>query len=361
MAGEALKLSVYFGERDRSGGRLLADVVLDLFARHRVRESLLLRGMEGFGIKHRLLSDRTLTLSEDLPMLAVALDVPARIGAVAEQVRAVSRHGLITLERARLLDAEPDGNAGEGDGGQAVKLTVHLGRHGRAGGAPAYQAAVECLHGHGLAGAVVQLGLDGTAGGVRRRAGLLARNAAVPITITSVGERSALARALPELASMLERPTMSLERVELCKRDGVLLAAPEPPPAEVAGAAYWQKLVVYAGERSRYGRQPLHDALVRRLRRAGAAGATALRGLWGFQGERAPHGERFWSLARDVPVLVVLLDTPANMRRWFAIVDELTAQSGLVTSELVPALRAAGPRVEHGGLELASPHGRPPA
>jgi hypothetical protein len=34
----------------------------------------------------------------------------------------------------------------------------------------------------------------------------------------------------------------------------------------------------------------------------------------------------------------VLLDTPANMRRWFAIVDEMTAETGLVTSEVVPAL-----------------------
>ena len=38
------------------------------------------------------------------------------------------------------------------------------------------------------------------------------------------------------------------------------------------------------------------------------------------------------------------------------IVDELTAETGLVTSELVPALRAAGPGIEHGGLELAKRH-----
>jgi PII-like signaling protein len=347
MATEALKLSVYFGERDRSGGRLLADVVLDLFARQRVQESLLVRGIEGFASKHRLLSDRTLTLSEDLPMLAVALDAPARIRAVAEQVRDVSRHGLITLERAQLLDAGDEGDAqhhgdaGGGDGEQALELTIHLGRHGRGRGARAYQSAVECLHRHGLACATVQLGLDGTAGGERRRAGFLARNAAVPIAITSVGERSALVGALPELASTLEHPTISLERVQVCKREGVLLAAPEPPPVNMPADACWQKLVVYAGERSRCGRQPLHDALVRRLRRAGAAGGTALRGLWGFEGGRTPYGERFWSLARDVPVQVVLLDTPANMRRWFAIVEEVTAQTGLVTSELV-ALPGAG-------------------
>jgi PII-like signaling protein len=335
MAGEALKLSVYFGERDHDGGRLLADAVIDVFAQHGMRESVLLRGIEGFGIKHRLLSDRTLTLSEDLPMLATALDTRARVGPVLEDVRGLSRNGLITLERARLLGEQLDGDDLELLGEQSGKLTIYLGRHGRAGGAPAYQAVVERLHSHGLAGAIVQLGLDGTAKGVRRRAGFLARNGSVPMTITSVGERRALAQALPELTTMLERPTMTLERVQVCKRDGVLLAPPELPPGDGDGVARWQKLVVSAGERSRYGHQPLHGALVRRLRREGAAGATALRGLWGYHGEHRPHGERFWSLARDVPVQVVVLDTAANMRRWFAIVDEVTAQTGLVTSQVV--------------------------
>jgi hypothetical protein len=43
------------------------------------------------------------------------------------------------------------------------------------------------------------------------------------------------------------------------------------------------------------------------------------------------------------------------MRRWFPIVDEVTAHTGLVTSELIPALRAAAPGIVHGGLELAAP------
>jgi PII-like signaling protein len=352
MAQDAIKLSVYLGERDRAGGRLLADAVIDVFAQQRVRASVLLRGIEGFGIKHRLLSERTLTLSEDLPLLATALDTPARIGAVLEQVRRVSPHGLITLERARLLDAASDER--ELSDEQAAKLTIYLGRHDRVAGAPAYAAAVACLHRHRVDGAIVQLGLDGTAGGVRRRAGLLARNADVPMTLTSVGARSALARALPELARMLERPTMTLERVQVCKRDGLLLGSPLQPPAQKGGLAYWQKLVVYAGERSRHGHQPLYSALVRSLRGEGAAGATALRGIWGYHGEHRPHGERFWSLARHVPAMIVLIDTPANMRRWFAIVDRTTRETGLVTSELVPALRAAGPQIEHGGLELAT-------
>jgi len=374
---DGLRLTAYIGERDRAGGRLLADALMDAFDRHGVRMSVLLRGIEGFGSKHRLQSERLLTLSEDLPLLAIALDTETRIEALLEDVRALSRHGVITLERARLLSgsgaaAPPmpghglaaagsrdlDVPATDAPGADATKLTIYIGRQDRVAGRAAHIAMVDCLHRHGVAGASVLLGLDGTAHGVRQRARFLARNARVPVMIQSVGERASIAAALAEIAAMLRDAAMTLERVRVCKRDGVLLAEPQRPPAvDGAGLAYWQKLVVYTSEQSRHGEQPLHSALVRRLRREGAAGATALRGQWGYHGEHQPHGEAFWSLRRHVPVLTLVLDTPANMRRWFEIVDEMTAETGLVTSEIVPALRAAGPGFAHGGLELAARRG----
>jgi PII-like signaling protein len=357
MIEDGLRLTAYFGERDRADGRLLADALIDVYARHGVKTSALLRGIEGFGIKHRLQTERLLTLSEDLPLLALAVDTRPRIEGVLAEVRAISRHGVITLERARLLSG-PGIASDLPPGLDAVKLTVYVGRQERVDARPAYMAVVDCLHRHGVAGASVLLGLDGTAHGVRRRGRFFTRNAQVPLMIQSVGESPTIARALGEIAGMLNEPAMVLERVRVCKRDGVLLAQPlQAPAADAAGLAYWQKLVVYTSEQSRYEHQPLHSALVRRLRREGAAGATALRGQWGYHGEHRPHGELFWSISRHVPVLTLLLDTPANMLRWFGIVDEMTRETGLVTSEIVPALRAAGPGIEHGGLELAELHG----
>ncbi len=361
MVEDGLRLTAYIGERDRAHGQLLADALMELFAREGVRTSVLLRGIEGFGIKHRLQTERLLTLSEDLPLLAIALDTPARIEALMEEVRALSRHGVITLERARMLSA-PCAELELAPGPDAVKLTVYVGRREQVAGRPAYLAVVDCLHRHDVAGASVLLGLDGTVRGVRRRGRFFDGNAHVPLMIQSVGDSVTIAAALREITGMLSEPPMTLERVRVCKRDGVRLAEPPRPPAtDDAGLAYWQKLVVYTSEQTRYEHQPLHSALVRRLRREGAAGATALRGQWGYHGEHRPHGERFWSLRRHVPVLTLLLDTPENMPRWFEIVDRMTGETGLVTSEIVPALRAAGPGIEHGGLALAARHGCSPA
>jgi len=332
-----LKLTTYFGERDRSGRRFLSDALLDVYERHGFQASVLLRGVEGFGAKHHLQSQRLLTLSEDLPLVSVAVDTRERIGAAMPEVTELSTHGLVTLERARMLT----GGFGEvtlpEELHEATKLTVYCGRQERVGGQPAFVAIVELLHRHGAAGASVFLGVDGTSHGLRRRARFFGRNAAVPLMVISVGAGEALAAACAELGGLLKRPLVTLERVRVCKRDGRRLAEPTHlPEADDTGLPLWQKLMVYSGEQARVDGRPQYAELVRRLREAGAGGATSLRGVWGFYGDHRPHGDKLLSLQRHVPVLTVIVDTPERIRRWFEVVDEVTAESGLVTSEMVP-------------------------
>jgi PII-like signaling protein len=171
-----------------------------------------------------------------------------------------------------------------------------------------------------------------------------------------VGAGERIAAALPELRALLADPLMTLERVRVCKRDGLPLGAPEPVAGtDPSGLAVWQKLMVYCGEQSRHAQRPLYTEIVRALRAAGAAGATALRGIWGYHGDHAPHGDSFRQLRRRVPVVTVIVDTPERIARWFQIVDALTDETGLVTSEQVPGLRAAGRGIARGGLRLADP------
>jgi PII-like signaling protein len=173
--------------------------------------------------------------------------------------------------------------------------------------------------------------------------------------VISIGDGDRIAALLPELGKLLARPLMTLERVRVCKRDGERLADPRLWPAtDPSGLGVWQKLMIYAGEQAQHEGRPLYHALLERLRAAGAAGATSLRGIWGYQGDHEPHGDAFWQLRRRVPVVTVVVDTPERIRRWFEIVDELTEEAGLVTSEMVPAYRATGPGGHRGGLRLAA-------
>jgi PII-like signaling protein len=351
---DCLKLTTYFGERDRVGRAFLADAFIDIYARHELQTSLVMRGVEGFGVKHQLRTDRLLTLSEDLPLVSVAVDTRPRIEAALREVGALRFDGLVTLERARMVTGRIEAVELPAELHEATKLTVYVGRKARVGSALAYHAVVDLLHRRGVAGATVVLGVDGTAHGVRRRARFFGRNAEVPLMVIAVGDGARIVAVLPELGAMLDRPLLTLERARVCKRDGERLAEPRHlPETDASGLGVWQKLMVYAGEQARHEGQPLSRELVRKLRGAGAAGATSLRGIWGYHGDHEPHGDSFWQLRRRVPVVTVIVDTPDRIREWFAIVDELTDETGLVTSETVPAFRATGPDLQRGGLRLA--------
>jgi PII-like signaling protein len=337
-AGEdCLKLTTYFGERDRTPNGLLADELLDIYGAHELQTSVLLRGAEGFGRKQHARTDRLLTLSEDLPVISVAVDGRERIESVLQSVREIKRGGLITLERARLLSGEIGEVTLPQELTEAAKLTVYVGRGGRTQGTPPFVAVCDLLHRRGIAGATALLGVDGTRSGRRVRARFFAGNGQVPAMVVAVGSGERIARVLPELGEMLSEPLLTLERVRLCKRDGELLASPhELSGTDEHGMPLWQKLTVYTSHAATHEGRPLHMEIVRRLRASGAAGATALRGVWGFHGEHAPHGDRIFQVRRHVPVVTVAIDTPERTARSFQIIDELTREHGLITSEIIP-------------------------
>ncbi|MCA1697659.1 MAG: DUF190 domain-containing protein, partial [Actinobacteria bacterium] len=51
----------------------LAQETPEVIECHRVTTSVVLRGIEGFGLHHTLHTQRILTLSEDLPLISVAV------------------------------------------------------------------------------------------------------------------------------------------------------------------------------------------------------------------------------------------------------------------------------------------------
>jgi PII-like signaling protein len=356
MNEDCLKLTSYFGERQRAvgsggAGGFSADALLDLYGRHQVATSILLRGTEGFGARHHPRTDRSLTLSDDLPLTAIAVDTRSRIEGLVDPTAGLLRSGLITLERARLLtgDIEPAAPGTDPDGD--TKLTIYLGRQERVYRVPAFIAVCDLLHRRGLAGATALLGVDGTAHGTRERAAFFSRNAGTPMMVIAVGSGMGINRVLPELGGLLRRPLMTLERVTICKRDGELLCRPPAlPPADETGMPLWHKLMVYTSEAALHDGQPIHRTIVRQLRVAGVSGATTLRGVWGFHGDQAPHGDRVLQLGRRVPAVSVVIEAPERIEAAFEVIHGLTGDQGLVTSETVPAMRAIGSGQAQAGL-----------
>lgn len=354
MSDTYLKLTAYFGERQRVGSQFVAEAMLDLFAERNIATSVMLRGIASFGPRHIIRSDQSLTLSEDPPVAVVGVDTETAVTALLDDVIGMTTRGLITLERARLMTGDLAATPIP-DGGDSVKLTIYVGRRRRVDGAPALYAVCDLLHRHHFAGASVFLGVDGTAGGRRRRAHFFSRNVDVPLMIVAVGTVEQARQVLPQLGSLMDRPLVTIERMQVCKRDGKLIARPPALPAvDDRGREVRQKLMVYTSEATLHDGVPIHRALIRRLWESGtASGATVLRGIWGFHGDHEPHGDKLIQFGRQVPVTTIIVDTPDSIARSFDIVEEVTGTHGLVTCEMVPALLMLDGGRRQGSLDLA--------
>lgn len=349
MTDEYLRLTTHFGERLRSGSAFLSDAQMELYANRRVATSVVLRGTTGFGPRHQMRSDETLSMSEDPPAVITAVDTAEVMTALADQVVDMTPRGLVTLERLRLLE-----HSGP-DSPDTVKLTIHLARRDHSGRQAAPRMACDLLYRHGFAGASVFLGVDGTIRGRRQRAGFFSRNTNVPVTVVAVGARVDVDNVRAELRALPGAPLVTIERAQLCKRDGVLIDRPAAlPTADNRGVPLSQQLTVYTSESTLHGGAPIHRAIVRALFDSRAtSGATVLRGVWGFHGDHEPHGDRVFQLSRRVPVATVIVDTPERIAACFDIVDALTARHGLVISEVVPARMTIDGGERRGTLRLA--------
>ncbi|HEY7050589.1 MAG TPA: DUF190 domain-containing protein, partial [Mycobacterium sp.] len=99
--------------------------------------------------------------------------------------------------------------------------------------------------------------------------------------------------------------------------------------------------------------RPIHREITRQLRQTGASGSTTVRGVWGFHGAHKPHGDKLFQRGRRVPAVTIVIDTPERIAASFLIIDELTSEHGLVTSEMVPAVRASAGEDGRGDFRLA--------
>jgi PII-like signaling protein len=163
--------------------------------------------------------------------------------------------------------------------------------------------------------------------------------------VVAIGAGESIGPVLPEIGGLLRSPRMTLDQVQICKRDGELVSEPEmPPPYDEDGFTCWQKLTVYASQATQHNGQPIHRALIRRLLSAGVSGATTQPGLWGFHGQHAPHGDRhLLQFGHHVPAATVVIEAPQRAAIAFAIIDEFTTRHGLVTCEHIPVIVPAAP------------------
>lgn len=95
---------------------------------------------------------------------------------------------------------------------------------------------------------------------------------------------------------------------------------------------------IFIGESDKWHHQPLHIALLERLRKEGFAGATIFRGVAGFGARSVLHTTHLLRLSEDLPIVIEVVDSEAHIERLLPILDEMVTE-GLVTMEKVRVLK----------------------
>lgn len=93
-------------------------------------------------------------------------------------------------------------------------------------------------------------------------------------------------------------------------------------------------LRVFIGESDRWHGQPLSEAIVRRARELGLAGATVLRGLEGFGAHSRIHTSSILRLSQDLPIVVEIVDQRERIEAFLPALDEMVHE-GMITVEKV--------------------------
>jgi len=93
-------------------------------------------------------------------------------------------------------------------------------------------------------------------------------------------------------------------------------------------------LVIYVDETDLWGTGSLYEAIVRRLRQRGIAGATAQAGIMGFGSHGKVHRRRLFGVSDDKPVTITVVDSEHKIR------EVLPEIRGMVKEGLVVLLDA---------------------
>jgi PII-like signaling protein len=89
---------------------------------------------------------------------------------------------------------------------------------------------------------------------------------------------------------------------------------------------------IFIGESDKYQGQPLYEALIKKFREKGLAGATVLRGAAGFGASSTVHTDKILRLSLDLPLIIEIVETEEAIESILPELDEMIG-GGLITLE----------------------------
>lgn len=103
-------------------------------------------------------------------------------------------------------------------------------------------------------------------------------------------------------------------------------------------------LTIYIGEGMQWQGKSLYHALVMKLKEAGIAGATVIRGVEGYGEANRLHTTRLLDLSADLPVIVEAVDQAEKIEKVLPEIQAMVSR-GLITLadvQVIPGNRKPG-------------------
>jgi PII-like signaling protein len=116
---DAMLLRIFIGESDRWHHKPLYEALVLKAREMHMAGATVLRGPMGFGKSSHLHTSKILRLSFDLPLIIEIVDTEEKINTFLPLLDEMMGGGLVTLEKARVIDYR-SGEDGKGDGTTAA-------------------------------------------------------------------------------------------------------------------------------------------------------------------------------------------------------------------------------------------------
>jgi len=218
--------------------------------------------------------------------------------------------------------------------GPAQKVTIYLNEESRYHMEPVWRAVIGFLRHKQVAGASVLRPYMGF--GSHRVIHSFETEAAMdhlPIRVEFIETTERVNELLPTLYEMVSDGLIEVQDTTIVK-SVVKGKQPKSPGAheEIRGQA---KLIrIYLGESDRFDGEPLHEAIVKRLRMMDVAGATVYRGILGYGAKRLTHKRTLLTFSRDLPVMISVVERKERLQELLDVIEPMMQDGLIVLSDV---------------------------
>jgi len=241
--------------------------------------------------------------------------------------------------------------------GERVLLRVYLQSADRAPHTPTYERIVRHARNEKLAGATVLKGIMGYGSCGLLKPSRWSVVEHLPIIVEIVDDTERIGKFVNEtLGNLMIHGMLTLERASVMMyrhrpAAGVPIVAPTPlqvspavrPFSTVPNLQARENMTinedgvllrVFVGDADKYQHQPLYEAIVRKVRELGLAGATVLRGVQGFGANSLVHKTSLLDMSTDLPLIIEMVDTKEKIQLLLPHLETMV-QEGMITMEYV--------------------------